>query len=296
MLTSAISFGIASGVLIALGAVGLTTQFGVSGVLNVAYGSLLTVGAYVGYLFVSQGIDVWIALALTAPVIGVASVCLNRVLTAPLQNRGANSLVVITSTLYAATIIEYVIVLIAGTSSITYGQEGGSTIRALGFVFTSSQIILICLTVVLMLGFHLLLTRTTLGRALRATAVNRNLARACGIRTTRIIDFTWFVTGAMCGIAGVALAITVVSFDFTVGMTFLLYMLAATMLGGAGQPYGAMVGGLIVGLATQITAAYSNPVLADAAAFALLIVILIARPRGLFGAATAGAGSTALDG
>lgn len=296
MLTSAISFGLASGALIALGAVGLTTQFGISRVLNIAYGALLTVGAYVGYVLVSHGVELWLALVLAAPVVGVASVVLNRILTAPLQRRGASSLVVITATLYAATIIEYLMVLVAGTSTITYGQIGGSTVRALGFVFTSTQLILIGISIAMMIAFHILLTYTILGRALRATSANKTLARACGIRTERIIDFTWFITGAMCGIAGVALAMTIVSFDFTLGISFLLYMLAATLLGGAGQPYGAMVGGVIVGLASQITAAYSNPALADAAAFGLLVAILVIRPRGLFGAGTVGAAATGLDG
>ena len=85
------------------------------------------------------------------------------------------------------------------------------------------------------------------------------VARSCGIRTERIIDVTWLISGALCGAAGVALAITTVTFDFTLGPIFLIYMIAAAVLGGIGQPYGAMLGGLVVGVGTQVAAAYTSP-------------------------------------
>jgi branched-chain amino acid transport system permease protein/neutral amino acid transport system permease protein len=135
-----------------------------------------------------------------------------------------------------------------------------------------------------MLGLHLLLTRTTLGRAMRATSSNRTLAQSCGIPTDRISDIAWLISGALCGAAGMALAITIVSFDFTIGPIFLIPMIAAAVLGGIGQPYGAMVGGLVIGLVTQVIGAFWDPAYKDVIAFAILIAMLLIRPRGLFGA------------
>jgi branched-chain amino acid transport system permease protein/neutral amino acid transport system permease protein len=139
----------------------------------------------------------------------------------------------------------------------------------------------------MMLALHLLLTQTTLGRAMRATASNRILAQSCGINTNRVSDIAWFLSGTLCGAAGVALAITTVSFDFTLGAVFLIPMIAAAVLGGIGQPYGAMLGGLVVGVASEIAAGYTNPEYREVVAFAILIAMLLIRPRGLFGAAWA---------
>lgn len=283
----AIGFGIASGVVIALGAVGFSVQFGISNVLNITYGAFLTLAAFIGYALLQLHLNVWLVMAVTSVVIGVASVVLNRGLFEPLIRRGTSFVGVIIATVSAGIVLEYAIVAISGPDIRSYGQLGGSTVSGLDFVFTTSQLIIIGITVVAMLAFHLLLTQTKLGRAMRATSTNRTVARACGIRTDRIIDLAWLLSGMMCGAAGVALAITTTSFDFTFGSTFLLYMIAAAVLGGIGQPYGAMVGGLVVGIASQIAGAYWSPAYQDVIAFAILIAMLLVRPRGLFSAGPA---------
>lgn len=277
-----IGFGIASGAVIALGAVGFSVQFGISNVLNITYGAMMTLAAFVGYAFLQLGINVWMTMAITSVVIAVASLIFNRILLEPLKRRGTSFVGVIISTVSAGIVLEYAIVVFVGPSAHSYGQLSGSTVSALGFVFTTSQLIIIAVTLVLMVGLHLLLTQTKIGRAMRATSTNRTVARACGIKIERIIDFTWLLSGAMCGAAGVALAVTTVSFDFTLGSTFLIYMIAAAVLGGIGQPYGAMAGGLVVGIASQVAGAYWSPAYQDVIAFAILVVMLLVRPRGLF--------------
>ncbi len=289
VLIEAIGFGIASGAVISLGAVGFTVQFGISNVLNITYGSLMTLAAYLGYLLLQAGLDVWLALALAAAAVGLASVAFNRALLAPLIRRGTGFVGVVIVTVAAAIVLQYCIVAVAGPDTVSYGQQAGSTVRGGGLVFTTSQLTIIGLTLALMLALHLLLTRTQLGRAMRATAANRTVARSCGIRTERIIDLTWLISGTLCGAAGVALAISTVSFDFTLGPTFLIYMIAAAVLGGIGQPYGAMIGGLVVGVVSQVAAAYTSPAYQDVWAFLILIVMLLVRPRGLLAAGTASA-------
>lgn len=287
LLIEAIGFGIASGAVIALGAVGFSVQFGMSNVLNITYGSLMTLGAYAGLSMIDRGVSAWVALAIAGVVVGAASVAFHRLLLAPLVRRGTRAFAIVIVTVSAGVVLQYVIVAFAGPDAKSYGEQSGQTFRLLGMVLTASQVTIVLITLVLMLGLHLLLTHTTLGRAMRATASNRILAQSCGIDTSRISDIAWMLSGTLCGAAGVALAITTVSFDFTLGQVFLIPMIAAAVLGGIGQPYGAMVGGLVVGVASEVAAAFTNPAYREVVAFGILILMLLVRPHGLFGAAWA---------
>ena len=285
LIIESIGFGIATGAVIALGAVGFSVQFGISNILNITYGALMTLSAYIGLVLINHGINAWAALAISAVAVGAVSVIYHRILLAPLVRRGTRAIAMIIVTVSAGTILQYVIVAIAGPSSQSYGEQSGETFHFLDLTLSFGQVTIIVLTAVLMLALHLLLTRTTLGKAMRATSSNRTLARSCGIATSRISDIAWFISGCLCGAAGVALAITTVSFDFSLGALFLIPMIAAAVLGGIGQPYGAMLGGLIIGVSSEVAAAVSNPNYKDVVAFVILIIVLLVRPRGLFGAA-----------
>ncbi len=285
LIIESIGFGIATGAVIALGAVGFSVQFGISNILNITYGALMTLSAYIGLVLINHGINAWAALAISAVAVGAVSVIYHRILLAPLVRRGTRAIAMIIVTVSAGTILQYVIVAIAGPFSQSYGEQSGKTFHFLDLTLSFGQVTIIVLTAVLMLALHLLLTRTTLGKAMRATSSNRTLARSCGIATSRISDIAWFISGCLCGAAGVALAITTVSFDFSLGALFLIPMIAAAVLGGIGQPYGAMLGGLIIGVSSEVAAAVSNPNYKDVVAFVILIIVLLVRPRGLFGAA-----------
>ena len=273
--------------MIALGAVGFSLQFGISNILNITYGSLMTLAAYIGLFLIDRGVNAWLTLAIAALLIGVVSVLYHRLLLAPLVRKGTRAFAVVIVTVSAGIVLQYVIVAIVGPDAKSYGEQSGATVHLLGLVLSAGQMTIIVLTLALMLGLHLLLTRTTLGRAMRATASNRTLAQSCGIATDRISDIAWLISGTLCGAAGVALAITTVSFDFSLGPLFLIPMIAAAVIGGVGQPYGAMLGGLIVGISSELAAAVSDPSYKDVIAFLILIVFLLIRPRGLFGSASA---------
>jgi branched-subunit amino acid ABC-type transport system permease component len=135
-----------------------------------------------------------------------------------------------------------------------------------------------------MFCIHSLLRYTRAGKAMRATAANRTLARNCGIRTDRVITLTWTLTGAMCGVAGTIFAIDAGSFGATSTDLFIVLILAAVFLGGPGQPYGAMLGAAVIGLSTEISAAYIVPAYKDAIAVVVLLAMLAIRPTGLLGA------------
>jgi len=131
-----------------------------------------------------------------------------------------------------------------------------------------------------------MLRYTRLGKAMRATAANRSLARNCGIRTDRVVTTTWAITGFLCGIAGTVFAIDIGSFGATSTDLFLVLILAAVFLGSPGQPYGAMLGAAVIGLATEVSAAYITPSYKYAVAGGILLLMLAVRPSGLLGATT----------
>ena len=171
--------------------------------------------------------------------------------------RRAFAIVIVTVS--AGVVLQYVIVAVAGPDTQSYGEQSGQTFHFLGLILTASQVTIIALARRLMLALHLLLTRTTLGRAMRATASNRVLAQSCGIDTDRVSDVAWMLSGALCGAAGVALAITTVSFDFTLGAVFLIPMIAAAVLGGDRPTLrsdGRRSGGWV---ASELAAAYTQP-------------------------------------
>ena len=220
LIVESIGFGIATGAVIALGAVGFSVQFGISNILNITYGALMTLAAYLGLLMIDHGVNAWIALGIAGVAVGFASVLYNRLLLSPLVRRGTSPVAMVIVTVAAGTVLQYVIVGIAGPDTHSYGQQSGRTLHLLGFTLSEGQVVIIVLTLVVMLALHLLLTRTTLGKAMRATSSNKTLARSCGISTDRVSDIAWLLSGSLCGAAGVAHAITTVSFDFSIGGLF----------------------------------------------------------------------------
>jgi branched-subunit amino acid ABC-type transport system permease component len=277
-------FGLVTAAVLAIAAVGFTMQFAVTDVLNLAYGAVMIVGAFVAYAVNQAGASVWLGIVAAAVAGALASVLLNRGIYTPFQRRGGAAITLVIVSLGMTLIIEFGMQAIVGGTNVSYRMGQGATLRAGGLNLTTVQFVIIGLSIVAMGGVHVLLRYTKLGKAMRATAANRSLARNCGIRTTRIVTLTWALTGALCGIAGTVFAMNNGSFGATSADLFLVVILAAVFLGGPGQAYGAMVGAVLIGLATEISAAYITPSYKDVVAFVALLLMLAVRPTGLFGA------------
>ena len=277
-------FGLVTASVLAIAAIGFTLQFGVTDVLNLAYGAVMIAGAFLAYVINSLGVSVWIGLAVAVAACSAGSVLLNAGVYAPFQRRGTSPITMVIVSLGMTLIIEFGVQAIAGGTSVSYKMTQGPSVRAGGLVLSTVQLVVIGLSVLVMLGTHVLLRYTRLGKAMRATAANKTLARNCGIRTGRVITATWAITGALCGLAGVVFAMDAGSFDATATDLFLVLILAAVFLGGPGQAYGAMLGAVVIGLATEISAAYITPDYKYVIAFVALLVMLGVRPTGLLGA------------
>jgi branched-subunit amino acid ABC-type transport system permease component len=280
---ASLGFGLVTASVLAIAAVGFTLQFGVTDVLNLAYGAVMIFGAYVAYLVNSSGVSVWVGLVAAVAACTVLSVLLNSVIYTPFQRRGASPITMVIVSLGMTLIIEFGVGSLAGGIPVSYAMSNGPSFQAGGLNLTAVQLVIIAIAVVVMAGVHALLRYTKLGKAMRATAANRTLARNCGIRTGRVITTTWALTGALCGLAGVIFAINSTSFQATSTDVFLVLILAAVFLGGPGQPYGAMLGALVIGLATEVSAVFIPADYKYVIAFVALLLILGVRPTGLLG-------------
>ena len=286
LVVPAFGFGLVTASVLAIAAVGFTLQFGVTDVLNLAYGAVMIFGAYIAYLVNSHGISVWAGLVVAMAACSLLSVLLNAGIYTPFQRRRASAITLVIVSLGMTLIIEFGVQALAGGVAVSYtmGQDG--TFQAGGLILEGVQLIIMGLSVVVMLATHGLLRYTKLGKAMRATAANRTLARNCGIRAGRVVTITWALTGAMCGLAGTVFAMDQGSFDATSTDLFLILILAAVFLGGPGQPYGAMLGALVIGVATEVSAAFIPADYKYVVAFVVLLAMLGVRPAGLLGGRT----------
>ena len=281
---SSLGFGLITAAVLAIAAVGFTLQFAVTDVLNLAFAAVMTAGAFVAYWINQAGQSVWIGLVVAMVVCSALSLLLNLLVYSPFQRRGSSPITIVIVSLGMALIIEFGIQAIVGGVDVSYTMGQGRTFRAGGLILTTVQLAIIAISLVVIAASHVLLRYTKLGKAMRATAANRSLARNCGIRTSRIITLTWALTGALGGLAGTVFAIDIGSFGPTSTDLFLVLILAAVFIGGPGQAYGAMLGAALIGLATEISAAYIQPDYKYVIAFVALLAVLAVRPAGLLGA------------
>jgi branched-subunit amino acid ABC-type transport system permease component len=279
--------GIVLGCVVALGALGLTLLFGILRFAHFAHGDVMTFGAYAALVAVAQlGISPYAALP-AAMAAAIALVLLvDRLFYRPL--RRSSPVVLLISGFGVALMLRAVIYMVFGPDSLAYEPGIRRPVLLAGLRIQERHIAIVALTVALALATQLFLARTRTGKAMRAMADNPDLARVCGIAVERVIAWTWVIGGALAAAAGVFLAVDTQLMPL-MGANLLLSMFAAVILGGIGRPLGAIVGGLIIGVAEELAAA---PLIGDAGlvqpaykvgvAFAAMVLMLILRPTGLF--------------
>ena len=300
--------GLVVGSVIALGAVGLTLTYSILRFANFGHGEFMTWGAYLAASALavvlaatgggvveplgpfSFGWPLIVALLLAAALTAALALVVDWLLFKRLRRGNAITLVI--ASFGAALALRNLVQFLYGTLPEYYSREIQIAIRLvprgmLGDVFgglriTPDQLLVIGLTVVLMLALQWLLMRTTLGRAMRATAMNPALARVAGVDVEGVIRATWVIGAALAAAAGV-LAGVVGQVRPGLGFELLLPLFAAAILGGIGSLRGAVAGGYIVGLAESLSVPLVGAEYRAATAFAVLILILLLRPTGLFG-------------
>jgi neutral amino acid transport system permease protein len=286
-----IANGLVTGSVIAIAAVGVSLVYGILRLVNFAYGDFMAFGALAAYAFNGPlGLGMIPSTLLGMLATAVLSLVLDVVLWRPLRARRAGFMSLFLASIGLALVLRQVLLLAYGPQPQTYKVDQFK-VYVIGSVRLSEpQFITIIGATAAILALGVFLARSTLGRTMRALADDRALAAIAGIRVGRVITYTWIISGLLAGLAGVFAGLVQSSFDPNFGFQLLLPVFAAVVLGGIGSAYGALAGGLVLGMAMELSTWPSllggvNPVYKPVVAFAILIVALMVRPQGLFGRA-----------
>jgi branched-chain amino acid transport system permease protein len=292
--------GLIAGSMIGLGAIGITLTYSILKFSNFAHGEFISWGAYAAlavssaliFLFppfaaplgpFSFGWALVLAAIAAAGLTGLLALLVDALLFGPLRRRGSVAIVLVMGSFGAALTLRSLLEFLA-TSRPTYFTPSLQIAMKLGLGAraTPDQLLLLGIAVVAVVAVHLILTRTPVGRAMRAVSENPDLAGVAGVDVRSIVRVVWLLGGALASLAGV-MAGLVIQIRPQMGLDLLLPLFAAAILGGIGSVPGAMLAGLLVGLAEAVTVVLIGAEWRAAVSFVILVVVLLVRPQGLFG-------------
>ena len=311
--------GLVVGLSIGLAGVGLSMTYSILNFANFGHGDYVTSGAFAGWavtwaiagfgqfdltalLFIGQlstrELGVSIATSPFAILAGIVvagaftvvlSLVIDRIVYKPMRDEGGISLLI--ASIGVALVLRYLIFIVFNqrTRGLTNAQAAPEYIFAVGggsVGIGAHQLTLVIVAAGLMLGLHLLLQRTKLGKAMRAMADNEDLARITGIPTERVVRFTWIIGGGLAGAGGFLIALERGTMNFQFGWILLLLIFAAVILGGIGSIYGAMFGGVVMGITQNLSLVWIPNEFSTVAAFAVMIFVLLFKPEGIFSGVT----------
>lgn len=272
-------YGVVIGSIIALGAIGVSLTFGILRFANFSHGDLMTLGAYFALTLVWLRLPIFVAMILAAAATALSAIAIDRTLYRRLRRTAP--VILLISSFGVALILRSLVQLVWGPDNHVYKAGIQMPFVIGGLRIKPDQLTIVIGAVVLMVALHLFLRRTKTGKAMRAMADNVDLARITGIDTERVVLWTWVIGAALAAAAGTFLAMDT-RLNPLMGWRILLDIFAAAILGGIGSVYGAIVGGLVIGIAEEISTLFIAPPYKAAVAFAILVVMLIVRPSGLF--------------
>ena len=276
------------------GAIGLSLIYGIRKFANFAHGELMTLGGYTAFFVnVQLGLSLFWGFLLAPVVLAGVGILLELLIFSRLERKGFVAPLV--ASIGLSLFLQNLVSIVWGTNITTYAVPLVASIPLPGGI--SINPIKGILTLVLGVGFviavHGILRWTTLGKAMRAASDNMDLARTTGIRTRRVIIWAWIISAALAGVAGILIGLAR-DVRPTMGFDLLLLVFSAVILGGIGSPYGAMLGGFVIGLATNLSIPYLSWLDANwgldhgtayspAVAFIIMVIVLLVRPEGILG-------------
>ena len=287
-MTNAILTGLMLGGMYALIAMGLTLQYGVARIMNLSYGEFLIAAAFAAYgLFAGWAFSPLIGLAFVIPLSFGVNYLVYRVLLTPLvrraQTRGALEVDSILATFGLAFVVEGIMLAMFGGAYYSYSFLA-IPISVLGENLALNRLLAFGLSVVLGLALYLALTRTRMGTAIRAVAVDPAAAQLVAIDVTKVSALAFALGGGLVAAAGVLISMFL-TFSATSGVVFTMKALIVVVMGGVGNLLGCLVAGLLLGLSEALVAKLVDPGLTLAVNFALFLLVLLVKPAGLFGRA-----------
>lgn len=286
MLTTTIISGLVLGGTYALIAMGLTIQYGIARIMNLAYGETIIAAAFLAYVLYGQwGIDPVLGLLIAVPIGFAFGYVIYGLMLRPLVLRSASreglEIDSILATFGLLFVIQGVMLVVFGSNYTSYNYLNVG-IEVFGAVVAANRLLALALAIVIGGGLYLLLTRTLWGTALRAVAVAPKSAPLVGIDVNRAARFA-FAIGCSLAAAGGVVVSTYQTFTATAGVVFTMKALVVVIMGGVGNILGALSAGLILGLVETFVASYLDPGLTLAATYLIFLAVLLWRPAGLFG-------------
>ena len=277
--------GLSLGAIYALGAVGLTLVYGILKLVNFAHGDFLTFGAYMAYLVnVTWGLPLVVAVFWAMAMTAVLGVFLEKVMWGPMRARGAGMVQLLLMSLGLALVLRYGIQFVWSTELRQLDVNRTDTVQFLGLTIGRTNLIVIIVGFAVLIGTGIMLRSTLLGKRMRALSDNLDLAETSGIDTSRVILWTWVFAAGFAGLAGV-MAGAITQLQPELGFELLLPIFAAVVMGGIGNAYGALAGGIVLGLVIEWSTLFIDARWKTAIGFVVLILVLIVRPQGIFGRA-----------
>ncbi len=276
--------GLALGMAYALIAVGYSLVFGILRLVNFSHGSIYAFGAHAALLFVGFEFGVLPAILLSMVCTGLLGILIDKAALEPLRKKNSVPIAALITTIGVSNIIQNLLMIWFGSEKKAFPAVFNlPMIEIGGFRIQSTQLMMCVVSLILLLVLTLVINKTKIGLAMRATEQNPKAAKLMGVNVNFVISFTFFLAGASAAIAG-----GLISGYYQIvypGMGFMagLKAFAASVLGGIGSLPGAVVGGLVVGVSECLAATFINSTYRDSVAFIILIVVLIVRPTGLFG-------------
>ncbi len=290
MLAQQLVNGLSLGALYALFALGFTLVFGVLGVINLSHGAIFMVGAYAGVEALSRfGLPLWLALPFAFVVSGLFGLAIDVLVLKPLRRRDAPHLIPMIATIGIGIALNNVVQGLFGAQNLRFPAGTIPTdtmeVGAFGLTigFTAIELAIVLLSIALMAALIFVIRRTQVGRALRAIAESPKAAYLVGIDVEGLFMLTSFVAAGLGGIAGVMIGLYSNAIYPLMGQPMLQKGVAVIILGGMGDIRGALLAGLFLGFAEVMSVAYIGSTMRDAVAFGMLFLILLVRPKGLFG-------------
>jgi neutral amino acid transport system permease protein len=281
--------GIAVGSIIALAAVGLTLTNGILRLPNFAHGDFMTLGAYLALLFDTQLLNfivapeakIGAAIALGSTITIAFFLLSEYLIWKPMRNRRASSTTLIIISIGLALFIRNGIIFIWGGGNQSYDLPVQTALDIMGLKVRYNLIVVIGLAVLSVSVLHLLLKYTKIGKAMRAVADDLDLASVSGIDVQRVVLWTWIIAGGLTALSGGLYAL-VQSPRPNMGWFLILPMFASIILGGIGNPYGAILGALIIGIAQEVSTYWIPTEYKLAVALVVMVLVLLIKPQGLF--------------
>lgn len=275
--------GISLGSIYALIALGYTMVYGIMKLINFAHGDIYMIGSYVGFFAITaMGLPFAPAIIIAMAATGILGMIIERLAYRPLRH--SPKIAILTTAIGVSLFLEYTTMLVLTPQPRTFPHVLDNSVYHLGgLVISFQQIVIFLISVVLMIILTYVVNYTKMGKAMRAVSYDPDAAQLMGINVDKTISFTFFIGSSLAGAAGVLVGIYYNSIEPLMGIMPGMKAFVAAVLGGIGIIPGAMTGGIILGIVEAMVSGFISSTFRDAAAFAILIIILLIKPTGLFG-------------